>query len=302
MGPHTHKHAQVHTTSCAHYIHKHTHSTHKHSFAYMQVHLRTHTSTQTQNWTPWPGLEWNHSHPCCFWGSLPELLFSRERGGILWSLQNRRCLQLLRAWGGVSSLWRGFECRFGGWPLKHLQNFHSIYLGLKQEWAGLALGTTSRVSLTFEVLGISLGSMGGGLRTELLVPGGWWVVGVGGGGGALVQCGVPGVGSGPDRGGKEWLPPGQRLGALRGQPSWAQFWCCGPGSAPPEEALPFDGPHFPLLSPGAALCSCYFTLLHLILLGAQTRGRLCHCFTARMSGQTAHELQNQEWRPMFFLL
>lgn len=133
-----------------------------------------------------------------------------------------------------------------------------------------------------------------GRRAEDWALGGCRMVRVGGGGGALVQRGVPGVGSGPDRGGKEWLPPGHRLGALRGPPSRAQFWCCGPSSALPEEALPFDGPHFPLLSPGAALCSHYFMLLHLILLGAQSRGRLCRCFTARMSGQTAHELQNQE--------
>lgn len=44
-------------------------------------------------------------------------------------------------------------------------------MGLEGETGRLALDTTSWVSLSFEVLGISLGPTGGGLRMGLC---GWW--------------------------------------------------------------------------------------------------------------------------------
>ena len=63
---------------------------------------------------------------------------------------------------------------------------------------GLPSDAISWVSLASEVLGVSLGPMGGGLRTRLLVGGGSWKRRR-----WLVLCGDSGVASFPDRGRKE---------------------------------------------------------------------------------------------------
>ena len=50
--------------------------------------------------------------------------------------------------------------------------FTASTVGLEGKRGRLALDATPRISLTFEVLGVSLGPMRGGLRARLLVGGG----------------------------------------------------------------------------------------------------------------------------------
>lgn len=52
--------------------------------------------------------------------------------------------------------------------------FTASIVGLEGKRGRLALDATPWISLTFEVLGVSLGPMRGGLRTRLLVGGGRW--------------------------------------------------------------------------------------------------------------------------------
>ena len=56
--------------------------------------------------------------------------------------------------------------------MDHLWTVQSIHCGAGGREGGLPSDAISWVSLASEVLGVSLGPMGGGLRTRLLVGGG----------------------------------------------------------------------------------------------------------------------------------
>ena len=58
--------------------------------------------------------------------------------------------------------------------IEHLWTVQSICCGAGGREGGLPPEAISWVSLASEVLGVSLGSMGGGLKTRLLVGGGSW--------------------------------------------------------------------------------------------------------------------------------